>query len=73
LSAEFGLEAILFAGDDVADLDAFRALDRLASRGIVTSRVAVAGPETPDALIDSADVVVEGPAGLVALLRELAS
>jgi hypothetical protein len=34
-------------------------------------RVAVRGPETPPALIEAADVVAEGPEGLVDLLRTL--
>jgi len=65
------LDAVLYAGDDVADLRAFEALDRLAERGVRTVKVAVHGRETPDALSDAADVVVDGPAGLVTLLRGL--
>ncbi len=65
------LQAILYAGDDVADLDAFGAMDRLAESGLTTVKVAVRGDETPDALMASADLVVEGPLGLVDLLRAL--
>jgi trehalose 6-phosphate phosphatase len=72
LATELGLGGVLFAGDDVADLEAFEALDRLEARGAVTIRVAVRGEETPDELLAAADVVVEGPAGLVELLRALA-
>lgn len=71
VAAEQELEAALFAGDDVADLDAFAALDRLAARGLETVKVAVRGPETPGELVSRADVAVDGPAGLVALLRSL--
>jgi trehalose 6-phosphate phosphatase len=73
LVGEHALEALLYAGDDHADLDAFAALDRLsASEDVgVAVRVAVRGPETPPALIDAADVISEGPAGLVDLLRTL--
>ena len=63
-----GLRAALYAGDDDADLDAFAALDAWDGFGV---RVAVRGPETPQALIDAADLVAEGPEGLVALLRQL--
>lgn len=70
LIARHELEAVLFAGDDTADLDAFAALDRASS--IVTVKVAVRGPETPAGLLASADVEVDGPAGLVELLRQLA-
>lgn len=71
LAGEHALEVVLYAGDDHADLDAFAALDRLGSRGLVTVKVAVQGIETPRALVASADVVVPGPAGLVDLLRQL--
>ena len=65
------LDAVLYAGDDVADIRAFEALDRLAGHGLRTVKVAVHGRETPSALNDAADVVVDGPAGLVTLLRGL--
>jgi len=73
LVREHGLQAVLYAGDDHADLDAFDALDRLIGSGDVRAavRVAVRGPETPPALVDRADVVAEGPPGLVDLLRTL--
>jgi hypothetical protein len=38
---------------------------------VSTAKVAVAGPETSDELVKAADVVVEGPSGLVELLRSL--
>jgi len=71
LAGEHGLEAVLFAGDDRADLDAFGALDRLAGRGVSVMRVAVRGDGTPRDLLEAADLTVEGPAGLVELLRSL--
>ncbi len=71
LVEENGLEAVLYAGDDVADLDAFHALGVLDSRGIHAVRVAVRGEETPEALVETADIVVDGPDRLVDLLRSL--
>jgi trehalose 6-phosphate phosphatase len=71
LVGQLGLEAVIYAGDDVADLDAFLALGRLAERGLLAVCVAVRGPETPTALIEAADLVVEGPTGLVELLDRL--
>jgi trehalose 6-phosphate phosphatase len=71
IAGEAALEAVLFAGDDVADLDAFAALDRLSARGLTAVKVAVRGPETPAPLLEAADLQVEGPEGLVALLRDL--
>jgi trehalose 6-phosphate phosphatase len=72
IAGEAALEAVLYAGDDVADIDGFAGLDRLEQRGLFVVRVAVRGAETPQALLDRADVAVEGPAGLVELLRQLA-
>lgn len=72
LAGEHGLGAVLYAGDDHADVDAFAALDRLADRGMVTIKVAVRGPETPAPLLEEADLIVEGPGGLVDLLGQLA-
>jgi trehalose 6-phosphate phosphatase len=65
------LAACLFAGDDRADLDAFATLDGLNDRGVATVKVAVRSDEAPAELLASADLVVEGPAGLIRLLEEL--
>jgi trehalose 6-phosphate phosphatase len=62
-----GVTRALYAGDDTTDLDAFRGLDGL-ELGV---RVAVDSPEAPPALLAAADVVVDGTAGVAALLREL--
>jgi len=67
LLGERGLRRALYAGDDTTDLDGFRALDGL-ELGV---RVAVASHESPPALSEAADVVVETPAELLELLREL--
>jgi trehalose 6-phosphate phosphatase len=70
---EHALEAALFAGDDVADVEAFDALDRARDdRGMEVVKVGVRSVEAPVALLERADVVVDGPAGLVELLRQLA-
>jgi trehalose 6-phosphate phosphatase len=68
--AEVEPSAALYAGDDVADLEAFAALDRLGG-SVLVRKVAVLGDETPVALREAADVVVEGPAGLLEMLRGL--
>ena len=63
---EARLDAVLYAGDDVADIRAFEALDRLAERAArARSRSPCTGGRRPTALSDAADVVVDGPAGLV--------
>jgi trehalose 6-phosphate phosphatase len=66
-----GLDGSLYAGDDLPDLDAFAALDRLATTGVATVKVAVRSEETPTELVEAADLVVDRPAGLVRLLADL--
>jgi trehalose 6-phosphate phosphatase len=67
LLRERGLERALYAGDDTTDLDAFRGLDGLE----LAVRVAVASAEGPAELVEAADLVVESPDELVAVLRRL--
>jgi trehalose-phosphatase len=62
-----GLERALYAGDDTTDLDAFAAVGAL-PLGV---RVAVASAEGPSELREAADVVVDGPAAFLELLRAL--
>lgn len=66
-----GLSAVCFVGDDVGDLAAFEALDRLRDRGVATLKVVVAGAEAPQALLDAGDVVVDGPVAALGLLERL--
>ncbi len=65
------LRSVLYAGDDVADLEAFDAVDRLAAEGVAGVKVAVRSEESPPGLLERADLVVEGPRELLGLLREL--
>jgi trehalose 6-phosphate phosphatase len=67
LLAETTVEGALYAGDDTTDVDAFRGLDGLP----VAVRIAVSSPEAPTDLLDAADLVVEGPRGLVPVLERL--
>jgi len=60
--------AALYAGDDLPDLEAF---DALVEARIAMCRVAVVGSGTPERLIEVADVEVDGPLGLLELLRAL--
>jgi trehalose 6-phosphate phosphatase len=62
-----GIERAMFAGDDVTDLDAFRAIDELP----VGVKVAVVSPEGPPQLAAEADVAVDGPDEMRELLRAL--
>lgn len=66
-----GAQAVCFLGDDVGDLPAFDALDRLAARGATTLRVAVTTVESVTEVVDRADLRVDGPEGALALLQAL--
>ena len=63
--------AVLFAGDDLGDLPAFDAVDELRADGVAGVLVCSASDEGPPELRERADLVVDGPAGVVALLRSL--
>jgi trehalose 6-phosphate phosphatase len=65
------LSAAMFVGDDRVDIPAFEALDELAGEGVTTVRVAVDSSEAPAELLERADIVVNGPAGTMDLLRRL--
>ena len=66
-----GLHSVLYIGDDVGDLSAFAQLDALADEGRATLRVAVRSDESAAELLDRADLVVDGPAGVRDLLQRL--
>jgi len=61
-------QAAVYAGDDLEDREAYASLDELVGP---TCRIAVLGAETPEELRSAADVLVEGPAGLLEVLRTL--
>ena len=63
--------AVLFAGDDLGDLPAFDAVDELRGQGVPGVLVCSGSDEGPPRLRERADVVVDGPAGVVDLLRTL--
>ena len=69
--AETGARQVIFAGDDLGDLPAFRAVRELAATGVVGLLVCSASTEE-DALAELSDVIVDGPSGLAAWLNELA-
>jgi len=66
-----GLGAVCFIGDDAGDLSAFDALDDLALEGVATLRVAVGRDEAPAELLERADLMLDDPADVLTLLREL--
>jgi trehalose 6-phosphate phosphatase len=68
---ETGARQVIFAGDDLGDLPAFRAVRELATAGVAGLLVCSASTEEV-ALTELCDVIVDGPPGLAAWLNELA-
>lgn len=68
---ETGAESVLYAGDDLGDLAAYAAIDELRATG-VPGLLVCSGSEEVTELRERADVVTDGPAGMVRLLRALA-
>ena len=75
LVSRFPSRAAMFAGDDATDLDAFDALEELLSEGALEAAVLVgiASDEGPQAIVERADLVVDGVAGFRAVLGTLAA
>jgi trehalose 6-phosphate phosphatase len=73
LLADADLDAALYAGDDKTDLDAFEGLRKLVAESRLQSAVCVGvrSDETPAELETQSDVLVDGPAGVRALLAAL--
>jgi trehalose 6-phosphate phosphatase len=71
--AESDARAAVVVGDDLGDLPAFAAVAQLAAEGHDGLRVAVRSEEAPPDLLRAADLVVEGPEGVLEFLRLLAA
>jgi trehalose 6-phosphate phosphatase len=72
LARQRGAQSVMFCGDDLGDLAAFAAVRALRSGGVPGVAVCSASPES--ALPASqADLVVDGPDGIAALLAAIAS
>ena len=70
LAGECGLDALLVAGDDAADVEAFEAVRSLDLEAVV---VGIASSEAPPGLAAASDIVLPDPSAFVEFLRELAS
>jgi len=68
---EAGARQVIFAGDDLGDLAAFRAVRDLEKTGLAGLLVCSSSDEE-DALTELSDVVVDGPRGFASWLTELA-
>ncbi|MYR57586.1 trehalose-phosphatase [Streptomyces sp. SID625] len=67
-----GAGSVLYAGDDLGDLPAFTAVDKLRSEGLPGVLVCSGSSEVTE-LSSRADLVVPGPEGVVRLLAALAA
>jgi trehalose 6-phosphate phosphatase len=67
-----GAQCVVYAGDDLGDLPAFAAVDKLRSDGVPGLLVCSGSTEVTE-LAERADLVVDGPQGVVRLLRTLAA
>jgi trehalose 6-phosphate phosphatase len=72
LADELSARTVVFAGDDLGDLAAFDAVDALRAQGRAGLLVC-SGSTEEVALAERADVVVDGPEGVIGLLRALAA
>jgi trehalose 6-phosphate phosphatase len=70
LITQLDAKGFLFAGDDLGDVDAFETVTAYAAEGLPTLLVCSASDEQ-SALVPLSDVVVEGPEGVLGLLRRL--
>jgi trehalose 6-phosphate phosphatase len=71
VTAESKARGVVVAGDDLGDLSAFAAALQLKAAGGDALRIAVDSPEAPPELINEADLIVDGPEGLLEFLRRL--
>jgi trehalose 6-phosphate phosphatase len=65
-----GWHSVLYAGDDLGDLAAFAKVDELRGDGIAGIKVCSGSPEGAQ-VAEAADLVVDGPAGIMRLLTDL--
>ncbi len=70
LTDELGARAFVFCGDDLGDLEAFKAVQELRGKDF-PGLLVCSGSEEQNALAELADVVVDGPGGVLELLRGL--
>jgi trehalose 6-phosphate phosphatase len=68
---EKSIQQVIFAGDDLGDLPAFRAVEQLRGEG-VPGLLLCSGSHEEDALIEMADLIVDGPEGIADWLTRLA-
>lgn len=71
LRSEVEADGVLFAGDDLGDIEAFRAVAALRNDG-APGLLVCSGSQEQKALVELSDIVVDGPHGVLSLLAEFA-
>jgi len=71
LKRELRADAMMFVGDDLGDIEAFEAIAALRREGMVGLLVC-SGSAEQQALVELSDIVVDGPAGVLAFFRQFA-
>ena len=71
IHAELDGHGVIVAGDDLGDIAAFRAAQALRDEGC-PGLLVCSGSEEQKALVELSDIVVDGPGGVLTLLRQFA-
>ena len=71
LADERGARSVVFAGDDLGDLAAFAEVDAIRTTGRGSGLTVASSSDEAPAVAAAADLVVDGPAGVVAFLEAL--
>jgi len=70
MAEELDAGGFVFVGDDLGDIEAFRAVQELRAGGM-PGLLVCSGSTEQEALVEMSDAVVDGPDGVMAFLREL--
>jgi len=69
--AERRAAVVTYAGDDLGDLTAFAAVEKLRDQGVAGLKICSGSPEAAAEVANRADLVVDGPPGIADLLESL--
>jgi trehalose 6-phosphate phosphatase len=69
--AQFGLQGVIFAGDDRTDLDAVLEVETLRRNGLAAHAIVVQHADTMPALLEHADSTVKGVEGMAQQLQAM--
>ena len=68
---QFGLRAIVFAGDDLTDLNGLLEIEKLRQEGYAALGITVQHSDTPPALLEHAGIIVQEVKGMIQLMEEI--